>query len=267
MNTPGHEQIALPHEIIGEGRPLIWGHGLSNSRRIEDTAPLIDWARVTEDAATKVVRYDARGHGDAPTTTDLAAFGWDALARDQLRLADSLGIDRYVAAGASMGCATALHAAVLEPERIEALVLVIPPTAWETRAGQTEQWAAVAGVVSSKGVEPMIQALPTLPRPDPFRDDATYLDRRAATLRGWDPERLAQVFRGAAGADFPSRSAIGQLTMPVLIMAWTGDPTHPVSTAEELAELLPASRLHLATTPADLAAWTDHLIGFLNAGR
>lgn len=267
MNTPGQDQTALPHEIVGDGRPLIWGHGLSNSRRIEDTAPLIDWARVTDEAATKVVRYDARGHGDAPTTSDLAAFGWDSLARDQLRLADSIGIDRYVAAGASMGCATALHAAVLAPERIEALVLVIPPTAWETRAGQTEQWAAIAGVVSSKGVEPMIDALPTLPRPDPFLDDPTYLDRWAATLREWDPERLAQVFRGAAGADLPPRPAIRKLTMPVLILAWTGDPTHPVSTAEELAELLPASTLHLASTPEDLAAWTDYLVDFLNAGH
>lgn len=265
MNAPGHDQIVLPHEIVGDGRPLIWGHGLSNSRRIEDTAPLIDWAKVMAETPTKVVRYDARGHGDAPTTSDLAAFRWDALAADQLRLAESLGIDRYVAAGASMGCGTALHAAVLAPERIEALVLVIPPTAWETRAGQTEQWETVAGVVSAKGVEPMIQALPTLPRPDPFRDDPTYLDRRAATLREWDTDRLAQVFRGAAGADLPARSALRKLTMPVLILAWTGDPTHPVSTAQELVELLPAATLHLATTSQDLAAWSDHLVTFLNS--
>ena len=98
-------------------------------------------------------------------------------------------------------------------------------------------------------------------------DDTTYLDRRATTLRGWDPERLAQVFRGAAGADFPPRTAIRELTMPALILAWTGDPTHPVSTAQELAELLPSATLHLATSTADLAAWTDHLVGFLDGRR
>ena len=54
--------------------------------------------------------------------------------------------------------------------------------------------------------------------------------------------------------------------MPALILAWTGDPTHPVSTAEELAELLPSATLQLATTSEDLATWTDHLVDFLASG-
>ncbi len=44
------------------------------------------------------------------------------------------GAQKFVAGGSSMGCATSIYAALLAPERMKALVLVIPPTAWETRA-------------------------------------------------------------------------------------------------------------------------------------
>ena len=37
-----------------------------------------------------------------------------------------------------MGAATALHAALELGDRVRTLVLVIPPTGWETRAGQVD---------------------------------------------------------------------------------------------------------------------------------
>ena len=110
----------------GAGVDVVWGHGLTQSRALEDRRPLVDLSSL----AARVVRYDARGHGDSESTPDLDGYGWDQLARDQLALATALGIERYVAAGASMGAATALHAAVIAPDRIRGLVLVIPPTGW-----------------------------------------------------------------------------------------------------------------------------------------
>ena len=50
-----------------------------------------------------------------------------------------------------------------------------------------------------------------------------------------------------------------------LILAWTGDPGHPVSTAEALGELLPDTRLHLASTAEELAGWSG-LVGDFLAG-
>lgn len=252
---------ALAYEVRGDGTPLIWGHGLSQTRATEHSLSLIDHARLPG----RVVRYDARGHGESESTPDLRAYGWDELARDQLALADHLGIDRYVAAGASMGCGTALHAAVQAPERIDRLVLVIPPTGWETRQAQAGEWGKIGDVIERHGVEPVIEARADQPTPDPFADDADYRARQADATRSWVPARLAHVMRGATHADLPARDAIASLAMPTTILAWTGDPVHPVSTANELHELIDGSALHVATTAAELAAWTDIVVAAIGS--
>lgn len=247
----------------GTGAPdapvLVWGHGLTMNRALDDAGAMIDWSAMPG----PVLRYDARGHGHSSATDDPAASGWDQLALDQLGLTAALGIDRYVAGGASMGCATALHAAVTAPERIMGLVLMIPPTAWETRAAQVSQYAAGAELVSTGGVEPLVVARRVVGAPDPHVGDADYLARREAALRSWDPQRLAAAMRGATTADLPDRGQIAGITVPTLILAWTGDPAHPRSTAEELAGLIENAELHLASDAAQLELWTSRIRCFL----
>ena len=77
-------------------------------------------------------------------------------------------------------------------------------------------------------------------------------------------ELLPTVLEGAASADFPSRELIGTLTMPTLILAWDTDPGHPVSTAEQLAELLPNNRVSIARTYDQILGWSDQIGAFLS---
>jgi len=249
----------LVYERSGSGPDLIWGHGLSMDRASDTDMGLMDWSRIP----VSLVRYDARGHGESESTPDLNGYSWEELARDQLALADALGIDSYVAAGASMGCGTALHAAVLGGARVRALVLVIPPTGWETRAAQADQWELSAKTIETQGVEAMIAARADMAPPDPYVGDDLRRQQRDAATRAWDPKRLAHVMRGATTANLPERSAIAAITAPTLILAWTGDPIHPVWTAEELAGLLPQAKLHIGSTRADVDAWTDLTRDFL----
>ena len=248
-------------ERFGDGVDLVWGHGLGQSRELEDRRPIIDWTCV----AASVTRYDAIGHGRSDSVADLDRYRWDQLALDQLALADLLGVDRYVAAGASMGCATALHAAVAEPDRILGLVLVIPPTAWETRATQTDMYEAGARIIETQGVEPVIRAGALTPPPDPFADDHDFRELGAAGMRSWEPERLARVMRGAARAQLPQRREVSRIDCPTLILSWTGDAVHPTSTADELAGLIDGAEHHTARTRADLDSWTHRVSGFVDA--
>ncbi len=249
----------LVHQRSGSGPDLVWGHGLTMSRAADDTTATLDWSTVP----ATVLRYDARGHGVSTTTPDDADYGWDSLADDQLGLCAALGIGEYIGGGASMGCATAIHAAVRAADRVIGLVLMIPPTAWETRAAQADLYRAGAEIVRTQGVEPMIRARRLQPAPDPFADDEGYQDQRDELLRAWDTDRLAQALRGAATADLPPRSAIGGIAVPTLILAWTGDAVHPVSTAEELHDLIGGSELVVASTRAEVEDWTALIADFV----
>lgn len=240
---------------------MVWAHGLTQSRALEDRQGLFDWASIP----ARVLRYDARGHGESDSTPDLDGYSWEQLAADQLALTERLGIDTYVAGGASMGCATALHAAVAAPHRITGLVLVIAPTGWESRAGQADMYEQGAELVDTHGVEPLITAGAAVAPPDPFVGDPDYRSRRAEGLRTWDPHRLAHAMRGATRAQLPDRERIAEIACPTLILAWTGDPVHPVATAEELARLIPHASLHIASTADDLTGWSTVIAEFVES--
>jgi 3-oxoadipate enol-lactonase len=263
MSTTEIRGVDLAHDVAGAGPTMIWGHGLTSSRAREAEIELLDWPRIRRHA--RVVRYDARGHGDSGSSADPATYHWRELALDQLGLADALGIDHYIAGGASMGCATALHAAVIAPERIDALVLVIPPTAWATRAAQQQNYEISAQLVEGGELDLIVTGARAAPSPDPLVDVPAWRDGFEAMIRGTDPARLARIFRGAATADLPSPEQIAAITAPALILAWTGDPGHPMETAEQLVELLPDAELHAASTLDQLRSWTDLTIDFLTA--
>jgi pimeloyl-ACP methyl ester carboxylesterase len=162
-----------------------------------------------------------------------------------------------------MGAATALHAADIAPERIRGLVLVIPPTGWETRAEQAGVYEQGAALIESGGIERVIAAGALIAPPDPFVDDPDFHARRADGMRSWEPQRLAHAMRGATRAQLPTRQQIGSITCPALILAWTSDPGHPVSTADELARLLPHAIVHVDSTADAVARWTSHVAAFL----
>lgn len=241
--------------------PLVWGHGLTSSRALEDVEPLVDLARVRDHAT--VVRYDAHGHGDSSLLSDPQRGSWAELARDQIELVDYLGIDQVVLGGASMGAGTALHASLALGSRVDGLVLVIPPTGWAVRSAQVEVYEQMASIVEAKGVEPLARAVVSVEAPDPFRGSDAFHLRRAAAIRSTDPERLARNFRGAAHADLPPLEHLATVDVPCLILAWTGDPGHPVSTAEQLAATMPNAELVVSSTAGELATWTQRVIDFL----
>lgn len=253
----------LVYDVVGsgDGFPFVWGHGLTSSRADEDRLPLLDVDRIGADRL--VVRFDARGHGESGDISDAAEGDWATLALDEIGLIDHLGLDRIVLAGASMGAATALHAALRLGDRVAALVLAIPPTAWETRRAQVELYAEMASIAESAGIEPLLAGLRATPPPDPFVGDDGWTERRVASLRTADPARLAAAFRGAGRADLPARDRISSITAPTLVLAWTGDPGHPVSTAHGLGALLPHCETAIASSADELGRWTEQVVEFL----
>lgn len=251
--------VALDVDDTGEGRPFLWGHGLRSSRASEAERGLFDWSGLG--SGVRRISYDARGHGESGFTDDPDHYRWPELARDLLALADALGLDRFVAGGASMGCATALHAAVQAPERIEALVLVIPPTAWATRAARAAVYREQADAVEVGGLAAYLDLQAQAPIPGLFAAEPHLARRLPAVAEA----HLATVMRGAAASDLPPADDLARLERPALILAWDTDPAHPRSTAEELARVLPTAELEVAADLDAVRAWPARLDAFLSS--
>ena len=246
----------------GVGLPLIWGHGLLGSMGQEDAAGLMPEAELA--SALRVIRYDARGHGRSEASLEPDDYRWLELARDLLALADELGLERAALGGVSMGCATALHAAVSSPARVQALVLVAPPTAWGSRPRQARIYRFSAGLVERLGVTPFrcLGSLASLGTRDPVF--AAMQRSHLAQLAHSDRRVVSAALRGAAASDLPAPEDLRRLAAPALILAWRRDPAHPVSTAQRLAELLPDAELHVARSGEEIRDWPGRVRHFLS---
>lgn len=259
LHRPG---AVLAYDVTGPGvlRPmLVTAHGLTSSRANEDATGVFDWSPVVASGRT-VARFDARGHGASTGRAQPEDWHWPDLAADLLAITDAVSPDQPVdGLGVSMGSGTLLWAAVTHPQRFHRLVLVIPPTAWSTRAAQAELYEQNAAFIEERGKDAWIRGMAALP-PHPILEAGGWARGPDADVA---EELLPTVFRGAAGTDLPGEDELAALKQEVLLLPWAEDPGHPVSTAERLAELLPNARLEVATTPEDIRGWGPRIAAFL----
>jgi 3-oxoadipate enol-lactonase len=250
--------VELAVSDTGEGLPLFWGHGFTSSMEQEDNFAVIDWRRIAR--RYRLIRWDARGHGlstGAPVPDD---YTWDNMGRDLVALAGALGIDRFAAGGVSMGGAAALQAAVEAPHRVMALVLMLPPTAYETRDAQGDLYRAAAVILERLGMEAYLEQLNQLPVAEVVAD---FGDRFRPVPRVSE-ELLPSVLRGAASSDLPPKDAVRSVSAPTLMLPWVGDAGHPMSTAQRLLEFLPDVQIHVAHHLRDVSTWTGRIESFLD---
>lgn len=249
FSVPGAE---LDVELSDEGgHPVVQLHGLTSSRQ-RDRLLHLDLGRGL--SGTRLLRYDARGHGRSTGRKVPEDYRWSTLADDLLLLLDEwFPGERVHGVGPSMGTGTLLHAAVKDPGRFSSLTLMVPPTAWETRAEKADGYRVAAELVERRGMATFVAAGRLAPRP-PATVEAPE------TMPDVREDLLPTVFRGAALADFPSREEVAGIDVPVTILAWADDPAHPVSTAEALHELLPRATLTVAATPQELMQWPQRLM-------
>ena len=253
--------------IHGDGYPLIWGHGLMGSVAVESAT---GWFHLAQPHATRRIRYDARGHGESAAGHAAADHRWDRLGQDMLRVADAhAGQPRFALGGQSMGCASALYAALAAPDRVSHLILALPPTAWDSRPAQVERYGKMLELIRARGVgslENLARQFPSIPewlrrqRPD---DNQPALNEMAR----FEASRLERVLEGAMLSDLPPLHDLSALSVPALILAWEGDSIHPLSTAHRLAETLPDARLEVIASVEQLSHWPTLIEDFLAQER
>ena len=252
-----------------EGLPVVINaHGLMSSRASAIASSIGDYRAIPEAGSRRLVSYDARAHGESDALQDpldLAQFTLPQLALDLLAIADLFSPGAPVSGvGLSMGTGTLLHAAVHLPGRFDRLVLTAPPTAWQTRPAQAALYTKLAETVETyrnpaEAAAALQTLLASVPVPPVFAGVEGYLGMPAVSM-----ELLPTVLRGAAASDLPPHEALSELNHPTLILAWEGDPGHPVATALELAESLPHAELVVSSTTAEVRSWGARVAAFLH---
>jgi pimeloyl-ACP methyl ester carboxylesterase len=246
----------LAYQVEGNGPFLGYSHGVLLSRAAEDSLGLLDFDALA--GRRRLLRYDARGHGRSTGRKLALDYTWPSLADDLLAMAevgDSKTVDW---AGGSMGTGTLLWAAVRRPARFRRLVLTIPPTTGEARAGAAGMYETWAKMIDADGKAKWAEGMARFAKPaifetvDSFRIDADITE-----------ELLPWVLRGAATTDLPPTDALAALDHPTLILAWESDPVHPVASAEYLAATMPNATLQVSGTIDDVRTWTGRIEEFL----
>jgi 3-oxoadipate enol-lactonase len=225
----------------GDGVPYLLGPSLGTlvARVWGGTWPLIAGSH-------PIYGWDLPGHGISPAAT--SGFSVDEIAEGVLRAADAIGLEKFAVAGISLGGLVSLAIGLRAPER----VLVTTMVCSLPRLGTAESWAERAAAVRASGTPSLVQGSATRwfapgfieKKPDiasPLLND----------LMDVDDESYALCAEALGAADL--RARVGELAMPLVMVAGELDPIFPVAEAKEAAASARDGRFSKISGAAHLA--------------
>ncbi len=213
--------LHLNVEIAGDGFPLLALHGFTGSATTWQPFAA-SWAQY------RIIAVDLIGHGASDAPADESRYTMASCTADLVALLDALDVERAALLGYSMGGRVALQFALAAPGRIEALVLESASPGIDDAGDRTTRVAAdraLADSIERDGIEAFVDRWEALPMwatqaalPEPVRQRL-----RAQRLRN-STAGLANSLRGmGAGAQEPVLDRLGELRMPVLLIAGEHD--------------------------------------------
>jgi len=210
--------IEMYYETEGAGEPLLLLHGGTGCQE--------NWAHSGRDEFAReytLIKPDARGHGR--TTNPGKTITHRQCALDTLALLDHLGIRKCRAIGLSMGGNILLHIATLQPDRIEAMVLVSATMHFP------EQARAIMAQVPSAADQPPAEW-------DIMRKRHKHGDPQIVALWDW-----ARGMRDSYDDMNFTPASLSKITASTLIVYGDRDPLYPVEMAVEMYRAIPGSAL------------------------
>lgn len=217
--------------ISGGGTPIVFVHGFTTTGEF--------WREQVEpfSAGHRVIRIDLPGHGVSPRPED-RDYTIEAFSNDVLAVYRHLGIDSAILVGLSMGGTVAQHFALARPERVRALVLV-----GATPHGLGED-VNVDNVLKAIGDLGVVKASQNVIERSFAPDTAAELLAFAKAEVAQTPEFVARQAIASLN-DSDSRSRLGEIGMPTLVVVGEKDTITPPEESVMLADGIPGSRLEI----------------------
>ncbi|MEZ5190367.1 MAG: alpha/beta fold hydrolase [Schumannella sp.] len=189
------------------------------------TTQVWDRARPALAGVAPLLSWDLPGHGRSPAAA--GAFTMSELAEGVLRAADDAGIERFDAAGISLGGVASLQLAADHPDRVRAVIMVCSLP----RIGTREGWLQRAADVRAMGTPSLVTGSAGRWFTPEFIDDERDLSARVLHgLMDIDDESYALCVDALREADLWA-----ELRPPLSVIAGARDPIIPLAEAEAAA--------------------------------
>lgn len=242
--TRAADGVRLAYAESGDGPPLMRAANWMTHLGYDIESPV--WRHWVRDMSLRhrFIRYDERGCGLSDWEVD--GFTFDDWVADLESVVDAVGLERFPLLGVSQGGAVAVAYAARHPDRVSRLVLcgayargraVRAMNEDEKRAAALDLDLARVGWGRDDPAFRQVFAAQFLP--DGTRKDWAAFDQ--LQRRTTSPENAVCFLEEFARIDI--RDLCGQVRCPTLILHSRDDHRVPMRYGEELAGLIPDSRL------------------------
>ncbi len=142
--------IELYYEVYGQGYPVVFLHAFAGTVNMwQPQVPVLS-------REYRFIIYDARGHGQSESPTSPDQYSADIVVEDLFELLETLGIQKAVVGGLSMGGHQSLRFYLRHPEMVTALILMDTGPGYRNPARREEairQQEERAKFLETQGIE------------------------------------------------------------------------------------------------------------------
>ncbi|HEX4183144.1 MAG TPA: alpha/beta fold hydrolase [Caulobacteraceae bacterium] len=208
MPKLNRDGVNIYYEVHGEGPVILLSHGYSATSQM--------WRGQIEPLSKshKLVTWDMRGHGQSDYPEDLAAYSEAATVADMAALLDTVGAEKAVIGGLSLGGYMSLAFHRAHPDRVSALLIIDTGPGYrndEARDGWNQNALRTADRYEREGLGRQAEASPEV-RMSQHRN-AEGLARAA---RGMLTQRDAEVINSLPTIAVPAIVVVGADDKPFL---------------------------------------------------
>ena len=223
----------LYYEEAGQGEPLLMVQGLGTDH--------LGWMLQVPEFSKhfRVITFDNRDVGQSKQAD--GPYEIADMARDALALADHLELDTYHLVGMSMGGAIAQEIALLEPQRLRTLTLVVTFAGggnWATE--RSRLWSEIRGLLDH---ETHLDWLLLFGMSEQFYESPERIAYAKQMMRANPHPQSTEAFQRQVDASgrHETRDRLATISVPTHVIGAEHDTLVPVWKSKEIAELIPGA--------------------------
>ena len=185
----------------------------------------------------RVLRLDARGHGESEAPT--GAYSFETLAQDVVALMDAAGIERATFLGLSMGGMVGQYLGLLHARRFNSLILVATTSRVPKDFGPV--WDARIKAVSEKGMASQVEeSMPRWMSAKAIAGNHPAIAGLKAMIRNTPPAG----YIGWAGAirNLDVTDRLKSIGLPTLVVSGELDPSTPPAAGDTIHKQIKGSQ-------------------------